>query len=86
MNQANQELQALKDELVEIHKSLDDALEANQKNFIDSLISHLSGHQEIADKSLLEELEEQAATITNNHPRLSGILREIADTLGKLGI
>ena len=86
-NNPNQELEALKKELIEIHKTLDEATLANKRSFIDSLISKLS-HPLAKDSkpSLLDELEQQAATVTSEHPRLSGVLREIADVLGKLGI
>jgi len=89
MTSPEQSIAALKNELKQLHEQMDDALDVDKKTFVDDVINQLhkseKGTQNI-DETTLNKLETEAAELVSDHPRLSAILREIADQLGKLGI
>ncbi|WP_317929135.1 DUF4404 family protein [Halioxenophilus sp. WMMB6] len=84
----DKDLAALKQELTTIHKEMEVALSADKRSVLDGIVDQLTGKNTASkvDVNLLEELEQQAASLTTEHPRLAAVLREIADQLGKLGI
>ena len=85
--------QRLNQLLEELHSELSgaDALDDDAKEQLRDIARQIEdavGPED--DKSLgsdaLDQLEEAAVDFQTEHPRLAGILTQITDTLGKLGI
>jgi len=83
----------LQDLLKNLHAELGDAgdLDADAKQKLLALAAEIE--QAVtpdADQSLLEEgrnkFQEAAVSFESEHPRIAGVLSNIADTLSKLGI
>jgi hypothetical protein len=83
----------LKGLLSELHVELNDAgqLDADAKRQLEALAQEIQGAIDPdSDKPLLEDVQDQlqsaAVNFESEHPRIAGLLQNITDTLGKLGI
>jgi hypothetical protein len=83
----------LKGLLSDLHIELNDAgkLDADAKRQLEALAQEIQGAIDPdTDKPLLEDVQDQLqAAVVNfesEHPRIAGVLQNITDTLGKLGI
>ena len=83
----------LKGLLSDLHVELNDAgqLDAEARQKLEALAREIQDAVDPdSDKPLLEEAREQiqaaAVDFESEHPRLAGVLKNITDTLGKLGI
>lgn len=87
MTEKDTSLEQLTAELAKIKKDMHEALSVDSKSFIDALVEHLNEPESTElEPSLMDELEESATKFNVDHPRLSSILREIAEKLGNIGI
>jgi chromosome segregation ATPase len=84
----------LKRQLNELHKELERAhtLGPEEKDRFGSLMSEMveiaQGEEgaEETKETLREKLEHKASDFDAEHPRLAGVLRQVIDALGKMGI
>ena len=83
----------LKGLLNDLHVELNDAgqLDADAKRQLEALAQEIQGAIDPdSDKPLLEDMQDQlqaaAVNFESEHPRIAGVLQNITDTLGKLGI
>ena len=83
----------LKGLLSDLHAELNNAgqLDADAKRQLEVLAQQIQGAIDPdADKPLLEDAQDQlqaaAVNLESEHPRIAGVLQNITDTLGKLGI
>ena len=83
----------LKGLLSDLHVELNDAgqLDTEAKQQLERLAQDIqSAIDPDADKPLLEDVRDQlqaaAVNFESEHPRIAGVLKNITDTLGKLGI
>jgi uncharacterized protein YhaN len=84
--------EALKDSLTRLHSELESVnqLDPELAGLVEQLDEDIERlmqgrEEEIAD-SFADRVEEMAAEFTARHPRLAPILREIGDTLARMGI
>lgn len=84
----------LSNRLQDLHEELERAskLSTEERDVLGSLMTEMV---EIANEgeqasqqpdSLMDQLEEQVNEFENRHPRLAGVLRQIIEALGKMGI
>ena len=78
----------LKSQLLQLHEELSNNPELDeetasllQKVALDIEVMELTG-----DNDLVEALQEYSVQFDSDHPTLSGILRQIVDTLGRMGV
>ena len=78
-----QQLQQLHDTLQQ-HPQLDD----ESRELLQSIAGDVAGQTEAgqADEALTEQLQQQAIRFEQDHPTLAGVLRQIVDTLGRIGV
>ena len=84
----------LRDRLKELHQELEKAsqLSNDERDVLGSLMKDMvemaSSDAAIQDRAggLTDQLEQQANDFENRHPKLAGVLRQIMDALGKMGI
>jgi len=84
----------LKKQIDELHKELEKAqtLAPEERDLFGRLMSDMvliARGQENADTSretLKEKLEHKASDFDSSHPGLAGVIRQVLDALGKMGI
>jgi hypothetical protein len=83
----------LKGLLTDLHAELNSAgqLDADAKRQLEVLAQEIQGAIDPdSDKPLLQDARDQiqaaAVNFESDHPRIAGVLQNITDTLGKLGI
>ena len=78
-----QQLQQLHDTLQQ-HPQLDD----ESRELLQSIAGDIAGQTEAgqADEALTEQLQQQAIRFEQEHPTLAEVLRQIVDTLGRIGV
>lgn len=85
----DQNLQQL---LVQVHEQLQkqDALGEETQVLLEQVLTDVKGALESGasdlDSDLNDRIEEQAVQFEQEHPTLSAVLRQIMDTLGRIGI
>ncbi len=85
--------QELRQELADLHRKLESTTQGSPEkdllgHVMNDVIKVASGeelHPE-ENETLKEHLDEQASSFEARHPRTAGVLREIMDVLGRLGI
>ena len=86
--------QELRKELMELHERMEAAihqepLDRDKLGRLMTDIVRISQGEELDDidpDTLREHIEDQAVGFEAKHPRLAGIMRDIMDVLGRLGI
>lgn len=78
-----QQLQQLHDALQQ-HPQLDDESQQLLKTIADDIAVQSGAAQ--PDEDLTEQVQQQAIRFEQEYPTLSGILRQIVDTLGRIGV
>ncbi|WP_420592330.1 DUF4404 family protein [Bacterioplanoides sp.] len=78
-----QQLQQLHDALQQ-HPQLDDESQQLLKTIADDIAGQSGAAQ--PDEDLTEQVQQQAIRFEQEYPTLSGILRQIVDTLGRIGV
>ncbi|MCB1669283.1 MAG: DUF4404 family protein [Pseudomonadales bacterium] len=84
----------LRNRLQDLHEELERAskLSTEERDVLGSLMTEMveiANEGELASQqpdSLMDQLEEQVNEFENRHPRLAGVLRQIIEALGKMGI
>ena len=84
----------LKSRLDELHQELEKAstLSLEEQDMFGSLMADMvqiaqdESQPEQHNETLREKLEHQASDFDVDHPRLAGVLRQLLDSLGKMGI
>lgn len=79
----------LRESIAEIKKYMQDALDTHERDLLGDLISaigHTQGQPVASSETLSEELDQRAIDFDTRHPKLSKLLREVMDTLGKMGV
>jgi hypothetical protein len=79
--------------LTQVHEQLkqQDSIDAEsqallQKVLTDVNVASGSGSVEDISQDLSDRIEQQAVEFEQEHPTLAGILRQIMDTLGRIGV
>ncbi|GAB3110632.1 DUF4404 family protein [Aestuariicella hydrocarbonica] len=81
---SNEELKA---QIEEVRKLMQTAIDGKQRDLLGNLLANMGGGQVQAEPSHLgEQLEEQAVGFESKHPKLARALREVMDTLNKMGV
>lgn len=80
-NELKQQLKTLHETLKQ-HPQLDDDSQALLQRIADDIDAAEAGDNE----ELSERIQEQAVRFEQEHPTLAEVLREIVDTLGRIGI
>lgn len=85
--------QVLRQELADLHKKLESTTQgSSEKDLLGHVMTdvvRVASGEELHPKeseTLKEHLDEQASDFEARHPRTAGVLREIMDVLGRLGI
>jgi len=84
----------LKSRLDELHQELEKAgtLSLEERDMFGSLMADMvqiaqeESQPEEHDETLREKLEHKASDFDVDHPRLAGVIRQLLDSLGKMGI
>jgi len=81
--------QEIKEQLKALHQALKDSPELDQESHelllkIADDISGIEGSSDFSDLS--DAVQEQVIRFEQEHPALSAILRQITDTLGRIGV
>ena len=78
--------------LIELHEELQQkhSLDENTQALLQQVLADVKGNldQEVVEleQDLSDRIEQQAVEFEQEHPTLSGILRQIIDTLGRMGV
>lgn len=78
--------------LVQLHEQLQqqDSLEEETQVLLQRVLADVkasvSGDDVELEQDLTDLIEQQAVQFEHEHPTLSGILRQIIDTLGRIGV
>lgn len=78
--------------LVELHEqlqqknNLDDETQGLLEQVLEDVKVTLNGDANELETDLSDRIEQQAVQFEQEHPTLSGILRQIIDTLGRMGV
>ena len=82
--------ESLKESITEVRKYMQEALDAHERDLLGDLVNAIgqlgSGGGDQTSESIGEELDQRAVDFDSRHPKLSKLLREIMDTLGKMGV
>lgn len=81
---------ALKAHIAEIRGLMETALASKEKDLLGDLLSGIidssSPAKSPADDNLIGQLDAAAVDFEMDHPKLSKALREVGDTLNKMGV
>lgn len=83
------ELGELSTELRELISQMETSLDVDNASLIDQFLAKLDNPNELSDgdkSEIVSKLEAKAAEFSGEHPTLSGVIREIIDQLGKIGL
>ena len=88
MTTNDQEIAALKAELADLHVSMAEVLSSERHTVLDGLVKQFTKEPESSelDPGIVEELEQQAALFETEHPKVSAVLRDLAQKLSNMGI
>jgi len=83
--------QELKSHIQKVHAELERAhtMTTHERDLLGSLMEDIVINAAGDSKKvevLNSELDRQATSFETNHPRIAGLIRQIMDTLGKMGI
>ena len=77
----------LKQSIAEIKVLMHTALDDKEKDLLSHLITGISkSHPHEIDDGITEQLDSKAVEFESRHPKLAKALRELMDTLSKMGI
>ena len=82
--------EALRAHIAEIRGLMETALASKEKDLLGDLLSGIveSAEREktVANDNLVDQLDAAAVDFEMDHPKLSKALREVGDTLNKMGV
>ena len=78
----------LKASIAEVKVLMQAALDSKERDLLGDIISGIGGdHREAADNAVLTtQLDEQAVEFESKHPKLARAVREVMDSLNKMGV
>lgn len=77
----------LRDSIAEVKLLMQTALKGKEKDLLGDLMAEItSKHPAEIDESIGEQLDEKAVEFESRHPKLARALREVMDSLNKMGV
>lgn len=80
--------QKLKEQLQTLHDTLSQHpdLDEETQTLLQKIATDIDNVEADSAADLSERVQEQAVQFEQDHPTLSGVLRQIVDTLGRIGV
>ncbi len=83
LNESNEQLRA---SIAEIRKLMQTALDSKQRDLLGGILTSIGSHPDTDTVGIAEQLDEQAVEFESEHPKLARAIREVMDSLNKMGV